>query len=504
MSEVQSSTDESPKEDSIRKKKKKKKTKIKGKEELFVGQIKIDTITNKWQLNLVTNETNIVYKIDTGADANVISYEDYKSLKIKPKLKPTKMRLTAYNNTPIPVKGKCILYIRNLRMKKVPILFIVADTDSTPIIGHESSAKLHLICKMFEVKSEVPDYVKQYEDCFGDLGCLSTIHHIDINKRVSPVIHPPRKVPYARLVPLKEELDRMERLGVIVPVNEHTEWASSLVIVEKPGGKLRVCMDPKDLNKAIKRQNLELPTTEEILDKMAGSKYFTKLDASNAYWQMKVDEETSKLLVFNSPYGRYRYLRVPYGIRSASEMCQQEISKIINGTESMNSQDDIIIWGTSKKELRDRSHKVFEAISKSGLKLNKSKCQFEMTEIKFLGHKISANGIEADPEKITAITKMPNPTSVKELQRFLGITNYLSKFIPNYSNITAPLRQLLEKSVQWSFEKPQEEAIQALKKIITNKQVLKFYDQTLSLRICSDASMQGLGAVLEQKSREDQ
>ena len=136
-------------------------------------------------------------------------------------------------------------------------------------------------------------------------------------------------------------------------------------------------------------------------------------------------------------------MRVPYGIRSASELCQQEISKAIVCTESMNSQDDIIIWGTSKNELRDRTCKVFEALSKSGLKLNKAKCQFEMTEIKFLGHKISEKGIEADPQKVVAVIEMRNPTSVKELQRFLGIMNYLSKFIPNYSCITAPLRQPL-------------------------------------------------------------
>ena len=167
----------------------------------------------------------------------------------------------------------------------------------------------------------------------------------------------------------------MVKLGVITPQIGPTEC---------PNGKLRVCMDPKDLNKAIKRQYISLPTTEEILDKMNGSKYYTKLDASNAYWQMKVDEETSKLLVFNTPFGRYRYLRIPYGIRSASETCQSEISKIIHGIEgALNSQDDIIIWGKSKEELSVRSNKVFNAVSKSGLKLNKTKCQFEMTEKSF-------------------------------------------------------------------------------------------------------------------------
>ena len=117
-------------------------------------------------------------------------------------------------------------------------------------------------------------------------------------------IHPPRKIPYAMLDRLEDELDRMDKLAVIVPVKEPSEWVNSMVVVEKPGGALRICLDPKNLNKAIRRHHFQLPTTEETLDKMSGSKYYTKQDASNAYWQMKIDEESSKLLVFNTPFGR--------------------------------------------------------------------------------------------------------------------------------------------------------------------------------------------------------
>ena len=181
---------------------------------------------------------------------------------------------------------------------------------------------------------------------------------------------------------------------------------------------------------------------------MSGSKCYTKLDASNAYWQMKIDEESSKLLAFNTPFGRYKFHRMAYGIHSASELCQSEIVNIIEVISgAMNSQDDIIIWGESTAELKKRSIEVLEAVERSGLKLNKSKCQFNMKEIHFLGHKISAKGIEADPRKIMAIVDMPNPTTVKELQRFLGLTNYVSKFIPKYAEITVPLRQLLQKDV---------------------------------------------------------
>ena len=110
----------------------------------------------------------------------------------------------------------------------------------------------------------------------------------------------------------------MIKLNIIVTVHEPPEWVNSIVAIEKPDGSLRLCLDPQDLNKAIKRPYYNLPTTEELLAQMSKAKYFTKLDASCAYWQIQLDYESSKLLTFNSPYDRFRFLRMAYGIKSAS------------------------------------------------------------------------------------------------------------------------------------------------------------------------------------------
>ena len=130
-----------------------------------------------------------------------------------------KIKLTAYNGTVIPVKGKCILYIRHLNSNTTPILFIVAAIKSTPILGHQSSSRLNLIRRIYEVdeSKDVPEYVNKYSESFGVIGCLPPVHHIGIDENIKPVIHPPRKVPYAILDRLREELDRMVKLGVIKP-----------------------------------------------------------------------------------------------------------------------------------------------------------------------------------------------------------------------------------------------------------------------------------------------
>ena len=181
--------------------------------------------------------------------------------------------------------------------------------------------------------------------------------------------------------------------------------------------------------------------------KMAGAKYFSKIDASAGYWQIKVDEATSKLLTFMTPWGRYRFTRLPFGIHSASEIFQAEIAQIINGLEGVeNSQDDIVVWGRTQKEQEERLFRVLERVRASGLKLNLSKCVFSQKEITFLGHIISDQGIRPDPSKTSAIRDMPVPKSKVELQRFLGMINYLGKFLPNLAEVTTPLRNYCKKT----------------------------------------------------------
>ena len=292
----------------------------------------------------------------------------------------------------------------------------------------------------------------------------------------------------------------MERNEIIDKVDEPTDWVNSLVIVEKPNGKLRICLDPYDLNKAIKREHYPMRNAESIMAEMADAKFFSKLDASSGYWQIKVDEESSKILTFNTPFGRYKFKRLPFGILSASEVFQNKITEILEGIEGCaNVQDGIIIWGKTKEEHNVRLSQVLGRIDKSGLKLNKEKskrlkhqagivtlsrillpgilfliyyscfnyatknnmlgsnildkekCDFGTTEMAFLGHIFSDQGVNPDPKKIKAITNMPIPTNKSDLRRFLGMVTYLGKFTPDLSTKTTCLRQLLESSAEWQW-----------------------------------------------------
>ena len=349
------------------------------------------------------------------------------------------------------------------------------------------------------VNHRTTDFFSEYSDCFGELGLLPEKHHIRVNTGISPVIHSTRRIPLALRDKVDNELDKMLKLRIIVPVNEPTEWVNQLVVTEKPNGKLRICLDPRDLNEAILRERYELPTVEQLFSEMSGAKFFIKFDCSNSYWQTAVDEEPSRLLTFICYKGCFRFTTLPYGIHSASEIFQRHIYDVIKHIpKEKNDQDDIIVWGESMADLENTTKEVLEAVHKNGLKLNKSKCIFNATSIKFLGHILTTGGIYPDPEKVRAIFDMPILANKGEPQTFLGMVAYLGKFILHLSDASALLRSRIVKNSIWDFTESHKLVFQNIKKLITECPTLKIFDPKLQTKITCDASSIGLGATLEQ------
>ena len=220
------------------------------------------------------------------------------------------------------------------------MLFIVTDTNFPPITGLNSSKQLNLIKRILSTSnSQKRNLLNEYKDCFGERGTLPRVCHITIDQNITPVVIPARKIPIALLDKLKLELARMRRHDIVEPISESTEWVNPLIIVEKPNGKLRICLNPKYLNQAIRDQHYKLSSPKELFSEIHDACFFI-----SGYRQIKVDKLSSKLLTFSTPFGGPRFKRLPYGIHNASEVLQQDIEEIIDGCEGpRNSQDDIII-----------------------------------------------------------------------------------------------------------------------------------------------------------------
>ncbi|CAC5373956.1 unnamed protein product [Mytilus coruscus] len=213
-----------------------------------------------------------------------------------------------------------------------------------------------------------------------------------------------------------------------------------------------------------------------------------------------MDKENQLFTAFNSPFGRCCFLRMPFGIKSAQKVFQKRVSQLFENLKGVETDiDDILVWGTTRKEHDDRLRSVLYRCQEVGITLNAEKCKFRVKEVTYIGHILSADGVRPDQEKIRAIKEMPAPTDKKGVQRLLGTINYLAKFVPNMSTVTEPIRKLLKEEHEFIWTHEQQQAFEKLKDIITKNAVLSFYDVSKPVTVSCDASQCGLGEYAESR-----
>ena len=341
----------------------------------------------------------------------------------------------------------------------------------------------------------------EYADVFKGVGTLpGSPYHIRLKDCYKPVQHPPRSVQLGMQPAYKAELDRLIKEGIITEVHEHTEWINSIVPVMKEDGSLRLCLDPKDLNKAIERNQWYTRTLDDILPELAQSKYFTVKDATSGFWHVPLDLRSSLLTTFNTPWGKYRWLRMPFGLKVSGDVFQERLDRVLRlvpGT--LGIADDIVIHRDTEYRHDETVLILCETARMNNLSLNSKKMQFKSTDCKFFGHRLTADGIRVDPKKIEAITQMEPPQNKASLQSFNGMVNYLKRFSPVLSELSEPLKRLCKTGVEWAWESEQQSALESIKQVITSLPVLAYFDKTKKHTIQCDASLKGLGAVLLQE-----
>ncbi|KAL0194540.1 hypothetical protein M9458_008112, partial [Cirrhinus mrigala] len=455
------------------------------------------------------SQQTIRFKIDLGAEINAIPNNTFNTLFKRVPVAPPAQSITAYGGNPLVVRGTCMLECEH-DDRSALLEFHIVKAKAPPILGLGASLDLNLIKLVMGVSKEQTKIdnnpktiLKEYADVFQGIGEFVGECTFRVNPHATPVVYPPRRVPIALRARLKEELDRMEDNNIIVKVTEPTEWVNALVVVEKPKSqKLRVCLDPRDLNKAIQRPHYPLPTLEEVTTKLTGAQYFSVLDARSGYWAIKLSTESSMLTTFNTPFGRYRFLRLPFGINSAQDEFQRRVNETYEGLKGVAAiVDDILVYGRDKEEHDTNLRAMLQRTRERGLKLNPDKCRVGVQEVSYFGHRLSGEGISPDPQKVKAIQEMQPPQSKPELETILGMVNYLARFTPHLSEVNAPLRQLLKQDCEFIWDAVHDRAFKQIKELITNHPVLTYFDPQMDLTLQVDASKSGLGAVLLQHDK---
>lgn len=478
-------------------------------------QLKVD---GRWE--------KVICELDTGANTSLIGYNCLRKLlgKKDPELLPSEFKLQSFGGNPIPVLGEVKLPCRH-NGQRVTLVLQVVDVDHRPLLSANVCDVLGLVkfCNTVAYKrpekATVPSdvwkihrieanrIVDEYSDVFDGYGSIEGEVILEVDPDVPPLIQQPRRIPIALRGKLKMELDNLEKNGIIVKEHQHTKWVSNILLVNRTssGESFRICLDPIPLNKALKRPNLQFLTLDEVLPELSNAKVFSTVDAKKGFWQVVLDEASSKLTTFWTPFGRYRWTRLPFGISSAPEIFQMKMREVLDGLEGVEClADDVLIYGrgeTLEEAMNDHNRclkQLFERLKQHNVKLNRSKLNLCQPSVKFFGHLLTDRGLQADNSKLSVIRNYPPPTDKKELHRFIGMLNYLSRFIPNLSSNLHVLRKMLNEKVPWSWNAECQQEFDKAKSLVSDIGNLQYYNMNKPLWIECDASSHGLGVAVYQ------
>ena len=265
-----------------------------------------------------------------------------------------------------------------------------------------------------------------------------------------PVIQKCRRIPFNLMGKAEEKVKQLLKQDIIerAPDNEPRRWLSPPVIAPKPGSdEIRFCIDMRMANTAIQRPYTQIPNMGDIVNKFHGATQFSKLDLKEAYHQIELSPESRNITTFHGPDGLYRYKRLNYGTKSAQDILQLEMQRILSDIPNqVNLSDDILIGGATMTEHDETLRKVLKRLRENGLTVNEKKCILDVEEITFVGILFNSQGIQHDPKNVKNLKEADHPSNKKELHSFLGMAWYSEQFIPNYAQILAPLRALIKRS----------------------------------------------------------
>ncbi|XP_055915366.1 uncharacterized protein K02A2.6-like [Eupeodes corollae] len=488
----------------------------------------VDQIIDVDQINSVKSAEHALFSIkvenqllcmevDTGACSSLIGLGEYNNLFSKIKLEPCIVDLCSVTGQKLTCKGKIKVQVEcHDKMYELELIVIEANREFKPLLGR---SWLDVLVPDWRTKlfgnldiSELKVVKKVSNDKYLDVIRKDFKNIIDpqpkqsikgfemdiiLKENVVPVFHKPYEVPFRIKDKVREELNRLISIGALEPV-KYSLWASPIVCVPKSSGEVRICVDFRlTLNKNIVTQHYPLPKIEDIFASLSECRVFCIIDLSGAYQQLVVSKACVELLTINTFMGLLRFVRCPAGLKNAPSAFQSVMDRILKGLPNVFCFiDDILVGGVDQEDCHANLLRVLNKLSEHNVQINPKKCKFFVETVDYLGHSLSNGSISPNNEKIKAVVDAPAPKNVQQLQSYLGMLNYYSKFIPNLSSQLKELYGLLKKGSEFIWSPECQNAFQKSKYLLSSNKNLELYDPKKPIVVATDASPYGVGAVM--------
>jgi transposase InsO family protein len=387
------------------------------------------------------------------------------------------------------------------RIPRYVLASAIVGEDPSTILEAEKTSDAEISTKMNALLEEFADLFPKNTQA---PGATTRVEHTIDTGDSKPISVPMYRSAFKHRSKVNEAVKEMLKNGLIEP--SRSPWSSPVVMVGKKDGGERFCVDYRRLNAVTKRDAYPATRIDDALDMLSGARWFTTMDLASGYWQLKMAPADKEKTAFITTEGLYQWKMMPMGLSGASATFQRAIDEVLAGlkwTTCLVYLDDIIVFGRTFEEHLQRLREVLLRIREAGFRLKRSKCHFAQTKINYLGHVVSAKGIQPDPEKVQAVRCFPRPTNVRGVKGFIGLSSYYRKFIPKYSERAEPLRRLEKKGVPFIWGPEQEAAFEDLRLVLSTDVILAYPDFGRPFRLETDASSYGLGAILAQEVNGD-
>ena len=489
-----------------------------------------------------TQACRIQGKLDTGAMATCMPYSMLEQMNVHANdLTPTKAKLRGITGTMMKTIGELNVKASCNNITKL-VTVIITKSGSELILGVDFCRAFELVkiancCEQRELTVDMNavhitkegdvDYTKLrkkwqkhlplgktsgdaltdlksiFPETFdGSVGLFEGEVDLKISSDAKPIQLGPRAVPQSVEPKLKKELDKMEKEGIIRACPETTDWVHNLVIANKKNGDIRICLDPRNLNKYLIRSLHYTASWEDAQHSFTKGKYFSTLDAKSGYWTKKLSKESQLLTAFNTPFKKYCFVRLPFGLSISAEVFSESMDKAMAGVPgTFPCADDVKVQGSTAERHDINLLETVERAQKAGIKFNPAKCEVKKESIEYFGRIISAEGVKPCPKKVRDILNLQAPENKQELQSFMGTINFMAAFIPNLAKKTQLMRSLLKKQVVFCWSSDMQKEFEEIKAVISSAMSLTHFDPNKPAVIETDASLKGLGAVLIQENK---